>query len=213
MKTRLITAAVGVVIAVAIFIFSEMNSIVIAIAAALVCAVMCGEYLSAKGLHKNMWLFIPGLIFGFLIPALSYSAVGFLPLYVFVLYLCIISVVLHKTVDMGDIFFTFFGIVLISVAMALFNIRVCALNYHPSFWAVLILGVPWIADSAAYFTGSALGKRKLSPEISPKKTVEGALGGLLCGTLSPFVFALVFGIIGFVVVVVLALVCLGIFHH
>ena len=195
MKTRIITAAVGIVIAVAIFIFAEMNSIVIAVAASLVSAVMCGEYLSARQLHKNMWIFIPGIGSAFLIPMLSYSVVGFLPLYVFVLYICVICVVMHKTVDLQDIFFTFFGVVIISGAMALFNIRVCALNYHPSFWAVLILGVPWIADSAAYFAGSAFGKHKLSPEISPKKTVEGAIGGLICGALAPFAIALIFMLI------------------
>jgi len=46
----------------------------------------------------------------------------------------------------------------------------------------LVLGVltlVWIADSAAYFTGRALGRRKLAPRISPGKTWEGAVGGLL----------------------------------
>ncbi len=36
-------------------------------------------------------------------------------------------------------------------------------------------------DSLAYFTGRAMGRRKLCPEISPKKTVEGAAGGLVGG--------------------------------
>jgi phosphatidate cytidylyltransferase len=42
-----------------------------------------------------------------------------------------------------------------------------------------VLALVWIADSAAYFTGRALGRRKLAPRISPGKTWEGALGGLL----------------------------------
>ena len=37
----------------------------------------------------------------------------------------------------------------------------------------------WFADSAAYFTGISIGKHKLSPMISPKKTNEGALGGII----------------------------------
>lgn len=37
----------------------------------------------------------------------------------------------------------------------------------------------WITDTMAYFTGFLFGKRKLIPEISPKKTVEGAIGGTL----------------------------------
>lgn len=43
-------------------------------------------------------------------------------------------------------------------------------------WVALC--IPWVADTLAYFTGRFLGKRKLCPEISPKKTVEGAIGGV-----------------------------------
>ncbi len=38
---------------------------------------------------------------------------------------------------------------------------------------------PWVSDSAAYFCGRALGKHKLIPDVSPKKTVEGSLGGVV----------------------------------
>ncbi len=41
-----------------------------------------------------------------------------------------------------------------------------------------VLAVVWIADTAAYFTGRKLGRRKLAPEISPGKTLEGAAGAL-----------------------------------
>ena len=37
----------------------------------------------------------------------------------------------------------------------------------------------WVADSAAYFTGRAFGRRKLAPSISPGKTWEGALGAVV----------------------------------
>lgn len=49
--------------------------------------------------------------------------------------------------------------------------------------AVLLLMVSIVvSDSAQYYTGRALGRRPLAPSISPKKTVEGALGGLAFGT-------------------------------
>ncbi|EGK06848.1 phosphatidate cytidylyltransferase [Kingella kingae] len=41
-----------------------------------------------------------------------------------------------------------------------------------------LMALVWIADTAAYFAGRALGKRKLSPVLSPKKSWEGAYGGL-----------------------------------
>ena len=45
--------------------------------------------------------------------------------------------------------------------------------------ALLVLGVVWIADTAAYFAGRRWGRRKLAPSISPGKTWEGAGGGLI----------------------------------
>lgn len=41
-----------------------------------------------------------------------------------------------------------------------------------------LLAVVWLGDAGAYYTGKALGKHKLSPRISPKKTVEGLIGGI-----------------------------------
>jgi len=49
--------------------------------------------------------------------------------------------------------------------------------------AILLLMVAIVvSDSAQYYTGRALGRRPLAPTISPKKTVEGAIGGLVFGT-------------------------------
>ncbi len=53
----------------------------------------------------------------------------------------------------------------------------------PAQQVLLVLGLTWVADTAAYFVGSRFGRRKLAPSISPSKTWEGAAGGLL-GTLS-----------------------------
>jgi phosphatidate cytidylyltransferase len=49
---------------------------------------------------------------------------------------------------------------------------------------LLLLVVIVVSDSAQYYTGRAFGRRPLSPIISPKKTVEGAIGGVLFGTLA-----------------------------
>ncbi len=50
----------------------------------------------------------------------------------------------------------------------------------------------WLTDTFAYFVGRKLGKHKLAPKISPKKTVEGAVGGVLCTLLVNIGFALLF---------------------
>jgi len=49
----------------------------------------------------------------------------------------------------------------------------------PEPWILYVLGVVWCGDTGAYFVGRAFGKRKLHPKVSPKKTVEGAIGGLV----------------------------------
>ena len=47
---------------------------------------------------------------------------------------------------------------------------------------LLLVAVLVLSDTAQYYTGRALGRRPLAPAISPKKTIEGAVGGLLVGT-------------------------------
>ena len=56
-------------------------------------------------------------------------------------------------------------------------------------WLFIALAIVWAADSGAYFAGRRFGKRKLSPRISPNKTVEGLFGGLASGLLVALVFA------------------------
>lgn len=56
-------------------------------------------------------------------------------------------------------------------------------------WLVVLSAVTAGSDSGAYYFGSTFGKRKLCPNISPKKTVEGAFGGLFCGLLAAFISA------------------------
>jgi phosphatidate cytidylyltransferase len=80
-------------------------------------------------------------------------------------------------------------------------LRACALGFGPLFIAVpltllalmrrtlgadvgpgvvlLCLGLAWFADTSAYFAGRFLGRHKLYEAVSPKKTLEGAIGGLL----------------------------------
>lgn len=58
-------------------------------------------------------------------------------------------------------------------------------------WIVFILA--YATDTFAYFTGVAIGKHKLIPQISPKKTVEGAVGGVIGAVFSCLIFEYYFG--------------------
>jgi phosphatidate cytidylyltransferase len=62
------------------------------------------------------------------------------------------------------------------------------------FYLLFVAGVVVGCDAGAYFTGRRFGRHKLAPAISPKKTVEGAVGGVLFGTAVGGVFKLVFDV-------------------
>ncbi|WP_093726567.1 phosphatidate cytidylyltransferase [Terribacillus halophilus] len=66
---------------------------------------------------------------------------------------------------------------------------------------IFVLVVIWATDSGAYFFGRAFGKRKLWPTISPNKTVEGGIGGLILGCIAGVVFHLVSPVSGSVWIV------------
>ena len=56
---------------------------------------------------------------------------------------------------------------------------------------LLAFFVPWVCDAMAYFVGVFFGKHKMIPDVSPKKTVEGAVGGIAGVILATVVFGLV----------------------
>ncbi len=60
------------------------------------------------------------------------------------------------------------------------GIALHAKSYH---WLFFAVALNWAGDVAAYYTGRALGKHKLAPIVSPGKTMEGALGGVVASVL------------------------------
>lgn len=76
----------------------------------------------------------------------------------------------------------------------LFFAHLVALRELGLFATILAVTTTWATDTAAYFVGRAVGRRPLWPRISPKKTVEGAIGGLALGTATGTLIAVAFGI-------------------
>jgi phosphatidate cytidylyltransferase len=80
-------------------------------------------------------------------------------------------------------------------------------------WLLILSGITAGSDSGAYYAGRAFGRHKLSPLISPNKTIEGAIGGICCGALvaSLLAFLLLDTVPwGFVILSALVLGCVGI---
>ncbi len=62
-------------------------------------------------------------------------------------------------------------------------------------YVVLALCAAWISDTGAYFAGTFFGRKKLCPEISPKKTVEGFIGGIAADIVVMFLASAIYGMI------------------
>lgn len=94
--------------------------------------------------------------------------------------------------ELKDLLATIFSLIypmaLVSLAFALSREFPCGGTFSISFAIFL----PVFSDTFAYLVGSTLGKRKLCPSISPKKTVAGAIGGLLGSVLCAVTFFLLF---------------------
>ena len=56
------------------------------------------------------------------------------------------------------------------------------------FLVLCVMALVWCADSGAYFAGRFFGKRKMLPNVSPKKTIEGLVGGIITALIGMFIF-------------------------
>ncbi len=205
MKTRIITAVVAISGIFPFFWFSEpveptnpLNYI-FPLLISLISLVSAWELLHCVGLHKNHIVTAPSLILAFAFPMLArvmremretYIRTAILVILLFAIYLFAVIVFHFGKVEMGKIALCFMTLVYIIGAYS----AVVLLRDEGAAGRFLFL-MPfvfsWVTDTFAYFCGRLFGKHKLIPEVSPKKTVEGAIGGVVFGTLGVVVYGLV----------------------
>ncbi|WP_250278624.1 phosphatidate cytidylyltransferase [[Clostridium] colinum] len=99
----------------------------------------------------------------------------------FLLLSLIFMVFNYKKISIFDVSLTFFGFCYIPLMFStVYLIR--ELDYgNYTVWLPFICA--WACDTGAYFVGITMGKHKLTPGLSPKKTIEGAIGGVLFSAL------------------------------
>lgn len=190
MKTRIITGLVGLVIVIG-WLFSMYTPIFTAVLA-IVAAI--GVYELVKAFEvKNIILKILCIAISVLLPFYySYKSTLNLPLFpittVIVLIALIIMVLDFRNLKFEQVVCSLFAAAFVPSALScIILFRDTYINFPDAykktdgiFFILFAFFCCWLSDTFAYFVGRKFGKHKLSPVISPKKTVEGAIGGIIC---------------------------------
>lgn len=82
------------------------------------------------------------------------------------------------------------GMVTIFITCAILSLAVIHERYR-MYATLLPFVIAWLTDTGAYFTGYFFGKHKLVPKMSPKKTVEGAIGGVVFAMIATVVYGII----------------------
>ena len=202
MKTRILSAAVGIVLLIVVLSFFQTPILNVAIM--LIALIAMHEFLTATKISHNKLLslvaFVVAAVFPF-VPMqkeMNLLPVFLLP-YIGILFLILLRT--HKDTRVEDIALTF----MMSIGMPLsFSAAIYLRDNNGQamgmFYLLMALACAWFSDSGAYFVGKAFGKHKLCPLVSPHKTVEGLVGGLvsciLLNLLAAFCYQKVCGMMG-----------------
>ena len=182
MKQRVLTAIVLLLIFIPILIFS--GTPVFNIAAAICCFLGVYEMLGCVGLRKHLFLTIPSLLYAAAGPLLARTrfatAYGVLLsiTVVYLMYLMFIHVFKVDKIRTADIGVVFMTTVYITVSFTSI-IRLRDVSSIGRYIYIFIFIGAWVTDIFAYFGGRIFGKHKLCPSVSPKKTIEGSICGIL----------------------------------
>ena len=191
MKTRIITAIVAIIVFLPVCIFSDTWFYPTAMA--ILASVGVYEMLACVGMFRTPAISVPSMVMAALMPMIPlFSDESTLIL----LFGCVIAyLVFTFTADVfarGKLDYTitssaFRGVLYVALSFTCMTL----LREEGEYLYLLTFIGPWVSDSFAYFTGRLLGKHKLIPEVSPKKTVEGAIGGVVFAALSFVIYGII----------------------
>lgn len=191
LKPRLLTAVVGITLLVLIIIASEWWNPFLGIIVGIASAFMVGEYLNANKLLRNFWLSVPCIFFAFLVSVAITTRYVYFAIVLFIIACFSVLIIRHDHLTYTEIAYAAFGTALISFGMSALTVM-CSSSFGVTFYFCTAFALPWMADAGGFFVGAAFGKHKLCPGISPKKTVEGAVGGIVFCILTAVVIGLIF---------------------
>lgn len=183
MITRIITGFFLVLVAVPVIIFSD--TFALEVAAAALSGIGVFEMMRCLGLHKNYCLSVPSYLMAVIIPMVvrrlgAYENAWLAMLatvYVYALFVLACAMFSQGKIRFKDAAKAFMSTMYIICGFA------CLVSTggleHGTFLVTMVLVVAFATDIFAYFSGMLFGRHKLIPAVSPKKTVEGAIGGTL----------------------------------
>lgn len=154
--------------------------------------------LSALGLHEfynalKQKEFNPISIVGYLLLIAYYvlnNNLGLLTyLVVFATFILLIIPVINLKYTFIDVAITLLGFLYVGVLFSFLHLVNIKFGGQYLVWLIFIGS--WMTDTSAYYAGRFFGKHKLCPKVSPKKTIEGSIGGMLGST----IFCGIFGMI------------------
>ena len=191
MKNRVITSVAILAAMLTVVIFSEF--IVYPLALALLAIIATFEVLRVIGAHKISTLSIPAYLISASFPLTAYfvdsnNSLEFLLIlaavvFVYLVWLMGVSVFSKGKIAFSKVSETLVGVTYVAVSFTSLSL-IRYINHNLGvFLVVLVFVISWTCDTAAFAVGSLIGKHKLIPEISPKKTVEGAIGGVVFSAL------------------------------
>ena len=196
MKTRIITAVVALCILVPFLVFSDTFAMVFL--TVLLTGISLFEMFRCIGVWKKWYVSLPsvavGLFFNVSVRYLNggYAnlfAVLFFVSFCLMVYLLGVSVFAGQSFSVRDAGLT--AMITIYISFGFASMTLLRDLQHGLYIFLLSFLIPWMSDSFAYFTGVFCGKHKLIPAVSPHKTVEGAVGGVLGAGLTTCLYGLI----------------------